>query len=171
MPLFNFFTPRQPPAPKRFTLNEYYEFDSINQFCLMICAADWPKDFLYTISADPDGRIELHVSGDIGFFPEMLQRIDPSVAAFFCSKDHYSMSGNYGTMRFSFHEPGCYIYGCPQGPFQQEVSEYAPSGYVDFFRKYPNGSLQIIVKFREQDEDERYARFLKLKDRCDIFLK
>lgn len=171
MPLFNPFTRRQPAIPKKFVLPEYYEFDIINQFCLMICAADWPRDFLYTISAQPDGRIELQVSGSISYFLTMLRDIDPSVAAFFCSQEHYSGGNGYGTLKFSFREPDCYIYGCPQGPFQQEVSEYAPSGYVDFFKKYPNGSMQIVVKFREQDEDSRYQCFLKLKNRCNIFLK
>ena len=170
MPLFGFFRQQPPPAPKRFVLDQYYEFDYINQFCLMICAADWPKDFLYAITAKPDGHINLHVSGEISYFREMLRDIDPSVAAFFCSAEHYHCDG-YGVLRFSFNEPDCYIYGCPEGPFQDEVTEFAPNGYVNYFKKYPNGNLGIEVKFREQDEDARYDNFLKLKNRCNIFLR
>ena len=169
MALFDLFRP-SPPVRKQFRLNETYTFEYVNQFCLMICAADWPKDFLYTITAQPDGKIDLRVNGEIGFFRKMLQGIDPSVADFFCSPAHYSDSG-YGTMHFSFCEPDCYIYGCPEGPFQDEVSQYAPNGYVNTFKKYPNGDLYIEVKFKEQDEDARYDCFLKLKNRCNIYIK
>lgn len=170
MPLFGFFRQQPPPAPKRFVLDRYYEFDTINQFCLMICAADWPKDFRYTISAQPDGHIDLLVGGEISYFPKMLRDIDPGVAKFFCSDEHYHCDG-YGVLRFSFNEPDCYIYGCPEGPFQDEVSQYAPNGYVNTFKKFPNGNLYIEVKFKEQDEDARYDCFLKLKKLCNIFMK
>ena len=172
MPLFDLFR-RQPapaPTPRRFLLDQYYEFDTINQFCLMICAADWPKDFCYTIFAEPGGRIDLRVNGEVSYFREMLRSIDPSVAAFFCSAEHYN-GDSYGYLRFSFQEPDCYIYGCSEGPFQNEVTDYAPNGYVNTFKKYPNGNLYIEVKFQEQDEDARYDNFLELKKKCNIFLK
>ena len=168
MSLFNW-GKRPAPAPKQFRLRNKFEY--ILQFCLLVCASDFDNDFRLSIQARANGEIDLQVVGDISFFPRLLRDVDPSVERFFCSSNHYNYSGNFGTMRFHFSEPDCYIYRCPQGPFQDEVTEYAPNGYLDTFQKYPNGDIIIGVQFKRQSDDQRWECFNHLEKRASIWLQ
>ena len=169
MPLFGFGR-RQAPAPASRQFRMTNEFEYIFQLMLMICASDYGNDMEIVVNARANGEIDLRTVGEISYFTHMLREVDPSVERYFCGPAHYSLSGNYGSMRFQFAEPDCYIYGCPQGPFQDEVTEYAPNGYVNAFRKDAAGNLYISVKFRRQSDDDVYQCFQKLKQRCAIWL-
>lgn len=59
-------------------------------------------------------------------------------------------------IRYNFREPDCYIFGCPEGPFRQEVAEYCPHAYVAFYRHYPNGMFCATIKFHNIDATEAY---------------
>ena len=167
MSLFHF-GKRNPPAPKQFLLSNTFEY--IFQCLLMICASDRAQYITIGIDADAHGKINLVVTGEISFFPHMLRSIDPSVEKYFCNSNHYSCSGSWGTLRFQFSEPDCYIYGCPEGPFLDEVTEFAPNGYLDFFHKFPNGNMSITVKFHPRDFEQQYEALKKLKEWCNIWL-
>ena len=169
MPLFGFGR-RQAPAPAARQFRMTNEFEYIFQLMLMMCASDYGNDMEILVTAKKGGQIDLRVVGNISYFSHMLREVDPSVERFFCSPAHYSGSSGYGSMRFTFNEPDCYIYGCPEGPFQSEVSEYAPNGNVTSFRKDAAGNLSVNVKFSRQSDDEVYQCFMKLKQRCAIWL-
>jgi len=169
MPLFGFGRRQAPaPAPRQFRMTN--EFEYIFQLVLMICASDYGNDMEILVNAKPNGQIDLRAMGDISYFSHMLREVDPSVERFFCGPAHYNVSGGYGSMRFAFNEPDCYIYGCPQGPFEDEVTQYAPNGYVSDFRKDAAGNLTIRVKFRRQSDNEVFQCFQNLKQRCAIWL-
>lgn len=75
----------------------------------------------------------------------------------------YGDQGSGYMMRgFTFYEPDCYIFGCPQDAFEEyDVRGNAPNAYMKSYKKYTD-NIHIEINFTEPDDDhEMYNKFVE----------
>lgn len=151
------------PAGKRFdTVHEFdFEYGMLMRFAATLYDPDEITVSITAYSRDHEGhragdiRLELSCYDSLDWRKQSLYKSDSS-----SNKGLYNLF--YGTayhdtvIRYDYNEPDCYIFGCPEGPFRQEVEEYCKHAYVDFYRHYPNGMFSAIIKFRPISNDEVY---------------
>ncbi len=150
------------PAGKEF--NPPSEFDFVYHLLMRFASALYARSLSVDISGyarDCDGHkageitLTLTSYESIEWRKESLRRDDGS-----SNKGVYQMfyGPNYRgeTIRYQFREPDCYIFGCPEGPFRNEVQEYCPHAYVDFYRHYDNGYFYASIKFSEISDQKVY---------------
>ena len=150
------------PAGKEF--NPPNEFDFVYHMLMRFASTLYARSLSVDISGyarDCDGHkageitLTLTSYESIEWRKESLRRDDGS-----SNKGLYQMfyGPNYRgeTIRYQFREPDCYIFGCPEGPFRNEVQEYCPHAYVDFYRHYDNGYFYASIKFSEISDQKVY---------------
>ena len=164
------------PAGKRFDMP--LEFDHIYHLLMQFAATLYDPDEI-TVGISAYARdYEGHRAGDIRLTLSSVDSLDWRKESLYKS-DSSSNKGLYNlfygsayhgesVIRYDFHEPDCYIFRCPEGPFRQEVEEYCKHAYVDFYRHYDNGYFCAIIKFRPISSDEvsdnliEYERYNKV---------
>ena len=161
-------TTRKPaPAAKKPAGKEFHpanEFDFVYHMLMRFASTLYARSLSVDISGyarDCDGHkageitLTLTSYESIEWRKESLRRDDGS-----SNKGLYQMfyGPNYRgeTIRYQFREPDCYIFGCPEGPFRNEVQEYCPHAYVDFYRHYDNGYFYASIKFSEISDQKVY---------------
>ena len=150
------------PTSKRF--NAPYEFDFIYKQLMRFAATLYsPNDLTVSISAyekaysgHPAGEITLTLSStsSLDWRREFLYKEDTSsnkgLYNLFYGEAHRSET----VMLYRFIEPNCYIFGCPETSFRQEAEEYCTHAYVDFYRHYDSGLINVIIKFQRIPDDQ-----------------
>ena len=165
------------PAGKPFVCSHTFDFE---YHMLMNFAATLYDSHEITVSISAYARdYEGHHAGDIEL---QLSAYNSSLAArkkLLYESDSSSNKGLYQlfygsachsdeVIRYSYNEPDCYIFGCPEVYFRQEVEEYCPHAYVDFYRHYQNGYFCATIKFKpiswdQVDENwQEYKRYNKI---------
>ena len=150
------------PAAKRFDTNHEFDFE-YKQLMRFAATLYDPEDLTVSITAyerDHEGhrageiRLTLSCYDSLDWRKQSLYKSDSS-----SNKGLYNLF--YGSayhedfgIQYDYHEPDCYIFGCPEDLFRQEVEEYCPHAYVDFYRHYPNGMFCVTIKFRPISSDE-----------------
>jgi len=79
---------------------------------------------------------------------------------------HSYIYGNQGsgymTKGFTFYEPDCYLFGCPQDAFEEyDVRGNAPNAYLKSYKTFTD-NIHIEINFTEPDDDyEMYYKFVE----------
>ena len=147
---------------KRFDV--LYKFDFIYKQLMRFAATLYsPNELTVSISAyekaysgHPAGEITLTLSStsSLDWRREFLYKEDTSSNKGLYNLFYGDAHRNETVMLYRFIEPNCYIFGCPEMPFRQEAEEYCAHAYVDFYRRYDSGLINVIIKFQRIPDDQ-----------------
>ena len=154
--------PQGVPTSRRF--DAPHDFDFIYEMLMRFAATLYSPDEL-TISitaysqsydAHPAGEITLTLSStsSLNWRREFLYKEDTSSNKGLYNLFYGNAYRSENVMRYHFNEPDCYIFSCPENLFRQETEKYCAHAYVDFYRRYANGMLTVIIKFRRISDDQ-----------------
>ncbi|MBQ8258897.1 MAG: hypothetical protein IJY97_04965 [Clostridia bacterium] len=152
--MFGFFHRQPPAAPvKRFEPPKEFEYNW--QLALRLMACESNGDCSCTISAE-NGTVTLYIHGIRNLIGLARKFADGAYRHFFLHPTY-----NDGNLHMTFHEPDCYIFGCPREGMEWDLREYAPNAHISAW--YENdGSKQIRIAFDRfpcELETERWKVF------------
>lgn len=152
----SFFGNRRAAAPvKQFMPPAEFEYNWLLALRLMACESR--GDFSCYITAG-NGVVTLHING-LENMESLVRTYAPGAYQHFFR--HPTYKG--GSLQMTFHEPDCYIFGCPQKGLEWDLQELAPNAVVTDWREV-NGMKQISVRFApfsSELETERWDAFVK----------
>lgn len=147
---------RRAAAPvKRFTPPGEFEYNWLLALRLMACESR--GNFSCAIEAE-NGKVILRING-LENLGGLAKTYAPGAYQYFFQHPTY----NGGSLQMTFHEPDCYIFGCPQEGVEWDLRELAPNACVSGWRE-ENGRKQIHIRFAPfsgELETERWDAFMK----------
>ena len=150
-----------------------HEFDYIYKQLMRFAATLYsPNELTVSIAAyekaysgHPAGEITLTLSStdSLDWRREFLYKEDTSSNKGLYNLFYGEAYRNQTVMLYRFIEPDCYIFGCPEMPFRQEAEEYCAHAYVDFYRRYDSGLINVIIKFRRIPDSQVFENMQEYK--------
>lgn len=146
---------KSPTSPvKKFSPPKKFEYNWLLALRLMACESR--GNFSCSISAEC-GTVTLRING-IRDLCSLTREYASGAYNYFFLHPTY----NDGSLRMTFYEPDCYIFGCPREGVECDLSEYAKNAYVSAW--YENdGRKQIMINFDpypSEEETERWDVFM-----------
>lgn len=142
-------------SAKRFCPPEEFEYNWLLALRLMACESR--GGFSCVIEAESP-RVTLRING-LENLGGMARTYAPGAYQYFFQHPTY----NGGSLRLTFQEPDCYIFGCPPEGMEYDLRELAPNAYISSWNEN-GGNKRIYIRFDSFDSDqetERWDTFMK----------
>jgi len=154
---------RSAPAPVK-TFTPPVEFEYNLHLALRLMACESRGNFACTIDATGD-TVTLRINGIENLGGLARQNTPGAYQHFFC---HPTYAG--GSLRLTFHEPDCYIFGCLPEGMQYDLDQHAPNARIASWTEKVDGRL-IRLEFAPFDWEQETARWAAFEQYYNIWCK